>query len=172
MTKILTKTVEFCYAHRVQHGNIHGHNGKAVIHLSSVDLNSDGKVINQNDLAWFDQWITDNIDHRLIIDRHDPLYDKLVGKDVPLVPVHVPGIDVVRSHKIDPEFYRDCSPAESEYYSSFLILGISPTAENLSGWLAEIVEVKSKTMNAWVEQVDWWTSSNNCGTTKYHPRRY
>ena len=45
---------------------------------------------------------------------------------------------------------------EYEYYEGFMIVDFVPTSENLSSWMAELVDVKMKPLNVTVDHIDWW----------------
>jgi len=111
MAWIIDKTFEFCYGHRVwtQKLNgeyaadlkcacrhLHGHEGKMQVYLKSLDGNLDqtGMVTDFRHLEWLKKWINEYIDHQFIVDRHDPLYDQLLGGSV-LYPVTIPDTDKV-----------------------------------------------------------------------------
>ena len=170
---IIDKTFEFCYGHRVWtqmlHGeyaedlkcacrHLHGHEGKMQVYLRSLDgkLDQTGMVTDFRHLEWLKKWINTYIDHQFVIDRNDPLYDRLVGKDTPLVPVYVPGADYVAGWHIDPEYYATLAGHEYEMFEGFMVVDFVPTSENLSRWMAKLVDVKMKKLNVTVDHIDWW----------------
>ena len=170
---IIDKTFEFCYGHRVWtqvlHGeyaddlkcacrHLHGHEGKMQVYLRSLDgkLDVTGMVTDFRHLEWLKKWINTYIDHQFVIDKNDPLYDRLVGKDTPLVPVYVPGVDYVAGWHIDPEYYATMAGHEYEMFEGFMVVDFVPTSENLSRWMAKLVDVKMKKLNVTVDHIDWW----------------
>ena len=171
MTWIIDKTFEFCYGHRVHtqtlNGeyaddlkcacrHLHGHEGKVMIHLTADQLDNTGMVTDFRHLEWLKKWINTYVDHQFVLDRNDPLYDQIIGKDVPLVSVHVPDTDYVAGYHIDPQYYQDLSGPEQEYYEGFMIVDFVPTSEKLSEWMAKLVEVKMSRLGVRVESVEWW----------------
>jgi 6-pyruvoyltetrahydropterin/6-carboxytetrahydropterin synthase len=166
---VIDKTMEFCYGHRVwtQKLNgefsddlqcacrhLHGHEGKALIHLTGDGLDSTGMVTDFRHLEWLKKWINANVDHQFILDKSDPLYKQLIG-DGTLYPVMVTGTDYVAGWKIDLS-EEDCETPEYEYKEGFFIVDFVPTSENLSKWMAELVQVKMSPLNVTVESVEWW----------------
>lgn len=75
----ITKTFEFCYAHRLhgypgQCGCIHGHTAKIEIACEVKKLENNGIAIDFRELKKkMGDWIDENLDHRLILDKNDPI---------------------------------------------------------------------------------------------------
>lgn len=166
---IIDKTFEFCYGHRVwtQKLNgkyaadlkcacrhLHGHEGKMQVYLTADKLDQTGMVTDFRHLEWLKKWINTYIDHQFIIDRADPLYDKIIG-DQHLYPVYVPDTDHVAGYHIDLSDLQPDTP-EYEYFEGFMIVDFVPTSENLSSWMADIVEARMKELNVTVHHIDWW----------------
>ena len=174
MAWIIDKTFEFCYGHRVWtqklHGeyaadlkcacrHLHGHEGKALVHLISANdpnqLDLTGMVTDFRHLEWLKKFINEHIDHQFIIDSHDPIFDNIVGNHMVLYPVLVPGTDVIAGHKVDLTSVEPNTP-EYEYYEGFFVVDFVPTSENLSNWLALIVNEKMKPLNVKTHSIEWW----------------
>ena len=168
---IIDKTFEFCYGHRVwtQKLNgeyaddlkcacrhLHGHEGKMQVFLTASELDQTGMVTDFRHLEWLKKWINKYIDHQFVIDRNDPLYNRLVGNATPLVPVYVPDTDYIAGYQIDPQFYETLEGHEFEMFEGFMVVDFVPTSENLSKWMADLVEVKMCKLNVTVHHIDWW----------------
>jgi 6-pyruvoyltetrahydropterin/6-carboxytetrahydropterin synthase len=168
---IIDKTFEFCYGHRVwtqtlngKYSNdlkcacrhLHGHEGKMQVFLTAPALDQTSMITDFRHLEWLKKWINTYIDHQFVIDRNDPLYNKVIGDKTPLVPVYVPDTDHVAGYHIDPSFYSKLSGPDQEYYEGFMIVDFVPTSERLSAWMAKIVEVKMKDLGVTVHHIDWW----------------
>jgi 6-pyruvoyltetrahydropterin/6-carboxytetrahydropterin synthase len=179
MAHVIDKTFEFCYGHRVwtQKLNgeyaadlkcacrhLHGHEGKLQVFLKSPTgtLDPTGMVTDFRHLEWLKKWINENIDHQFIIDRNDPLYGCIV-RERKLVPVLVPGTAHVAGLKVDLSGLDSNSP-EYEYYEGFFVVNFVPTSENLSAWMAEIVEEKMKALGVTVDRIDWWETPKSRST--------
>jgi 6-pyruvoyltetrahydropterin/6-carboxytetrahydropterin synthase len=179
MAHVIDKTFEFCYGHRVwtQKLNgeyaadlkcacrhLHGHEGKMQVFLESPsgELDSTGMVTDFRHLEWLKKWINEHIDHQFIIDWSDPLFDQLLGSPN-LIPVQVPNTDHVAGYKVDLTGLEPDSP-EYEYYEGFLVVKFVPTSENLSAWMAELVEAKMKALNVRVQRIDWWETPKSRST--------
>jgi 6-pyruvoyltetrahydropterin/6-carboxytetrahydropterin synthase len=86
----VTETIHFCYGHRLLHydggcGHVHGHNGRAEITLSSGDLDGRGMVEDFDRIGLVAKaWIDENLDHRMVLHREDPLVDLLREAGEPL----------------------------------------------------------------------------------------
>ena len=171
MAWIIDKSFEFCYGHRVwtQKLNgeyaadlkcacrhLHGHEGRLTVYLKSPTGNLDptGMVTDFRHLEWLKKWINTYIDHQFVLDKNDPLYNQIVG-DRKLIPVYVPETDYVAGYHL---YLGDLEPntPEYEYYEGFMIVEFVPTSENLSAWMAELVDVKMKKLNVTVDHIDWW----------------
>jgi 6-pyruvoyltetrahydropterin/6-carboxytetrahydropterin synthase len=105
-------------------------------------------------LEWLKKWINEYIDHQFVLDKSDPLYNQIVG-DRSLVPVLVPNTDHVAGWQLDLTGLDPNTP-EYEYYEGFMIVDFVPTSENLSSWMAELVDVKMNPLNVTVDHIDWW----------------
>lgn len=186
MTWIIDKTFSFCYGHRVWTQkldgeyaadlkcacrHLHGHEGKMQVFLtpnrpgaSHNGLDATGMVTDFRHLEWLKKWINEYIDHQFIIDKHDPLYNQIVGERG-LVPVLVPGTDYVAGYHLDLTGLEENTP-EYEYYEGFMVVDFVPTSEKLSAWMAELVEVKMQKLGVRVHHIDWWETPRSRST--YH----
>lgn len=169
MSHIIDKTFEFCYGHRVwtQQLNgeyaadlkcacrhLHGHEGKLQVYLTADKLDHTGMITDFRHLEWLKKWINEYIDHQFILDRNDPLFDKIIG-DRKLEPVHVPGTNHTAGYKPSLEGLDPYSP-EYEYVEGFFVVEFVPTSENLSSWIADVVEYKMSALGVKVHHIDWW----------------
>jgi 6-pyruvoyltetrahydropterin/6-carboxytetrahydropterin synthase len=167
---VIDKTIEFCYGHRVwtQKLNseysddllcacrhLHGHEGKIQVHLTGDGLDPTGMVTDFRHLEWLKKWINANVDHQFILDIDDPLFKQLVGSGYDLYEVMVTGTDYKAGWKIN---LKDTIPGtpEYEYKEGFFIVDFVPTSENLSKWMAELVQVKMDPLNVKVDSIEWW----------------
>ena len=179
MAWVIDKTFEFCYGHRVHtqtlNGeyaadlkcacrHLHGHEGKMQVFLQSNTgkLDNTGMVTDFRHLEWLKKWINENIDHQFILDRADPLYKSMLGGEE-LVPVYVPGTEHVAGYKVDLTDHKPNSP-QYEYFEGFLVVDFVPTSENLSAWMAELVEAKMSKLDVTVKQIDWWETPKSRST--------
>lgn len=86
----VTEVVEFCYGHRLlkykgKCAHLHGHNGRVEIELSSRDLDEQSMVADFSDIGRIVKaWIDQNLDHRMLLNRNDPLAPILRKQDEPL----------------------------------------------------------------------------------------
>ena len=79
----VTREIDFCYGHRLLNYEgkckyLHGHNGRAVITIESSQLDERGMVLDFSDIKRVvSNWIDENLDHRMILNRHDPAREAL-----------------------------------------------------------------------------------------------
>ncbi len=79
----VTKELHFCYGHRLLQyegkcRHLHGHNGVAVITLESETLDRLGMVMDFTKIKQVMQaWIDQELDHKMILHRDDPLLPAL-----------------------------------------------------------------------------------------------
>lgn len=84
------REIDFCYGHRLLRyqgkcRNLHGHNGKLVITFEAPSLDELGMVLDFTDIKRTVQtWIDDNLDHRMILHREDPVVPILLQMGEPL----------------------------------------------------------------------------------------
>jgi 6-pyruvoyltetrahydropterin/6-carboxytetrahydropterin synthase len=75
----VTREIHFCYGHRLLNydgkcRHLHGHNGRALITLEAPDLDSKGMLVDFGVIKQkVQQWIDDNLDHNMLLCRHDPI---------------------------------------------------------------------------------------------------
>ena len=75
----VTREIDFCYGHRLLQyegkcRHLHGHNGRAVISIAGDSLDSRGMVLDFSDIKRaVSTWIDENLDHRMILNRQDPV---------------------------------------------------------------------------------------------------
>jgi 6-pyruvoyltetrahydropterin/6-carboxytetrahydropterin synthase len=88
----VTQQIDFCYGHRLLNYDgkcryLHGHNGRAVISLEGKGLDHRGMLVDFTDIKRsLRTWIDDELDHRMIMHRDDPLLPVLEAHGQP---VHV-----------------------------------------------------------------------------------
>jgi len=170
MSWIIDKTFEFCYGHRVwtQKLNgeyaadlkcacrhLHGHEGKLQVYITGDGLDNTGMVTDFRHLEWLKKWINENVDHQFVIDISDPLYDQIVGNGKILIPIYVPETYLIAGYKVKLDDIEPGTP-EYEYYEGFFIVDFVPTSENLSQWMAELVDEKMSKLGVRVHHIDWW----------------
>ena len=75
----VSREIDFCYGHRLLNYEgkcryLHGHNGRAVITIESPRLDDRGMVLDFGDIKRIvSTWIDENLDHRMILHRNDPV---------------------------------------------------------------------------------------------------
>lgn len=86
----VTREIDFCYGHRLLNYEgkcryLHGHNGRAVISIEGTELDSRGMVLDFSDIKkTVSTWIDENLDHRMILCRRDPVVSMLEKMGEPL----------------------------------------------------------------------------------------
>lgn len=178
---VIDKQFSFCYGHRVwtqklveefcetgdtscKCRHLHGHEGLVHVFLEGEELER-GMVTDFKHLGWLKNFLDDNIDHRFIIDKRDPMFFMLVEnlhKDLtgkirmPLREVKVPGTDHVAGYEIDLSNVKQVSTPEYETLEGYFIVEFTPTSENLSKWLFDCVQAKMNKLGIKVSQIDWY----------------
>lgn len=133
--------------------HLHGHSGKVTIHLQSDNLER-GMVTDFKHLGFMKDFIDDNLDHKFIIDSHDPGFKLKVGMDYDgLVLKNIKMNDVLIGQVIDINNSGiSLTSEEIEFYESFFIVDFLPTSENLAKYIFEVSVIKLKDI---VSGVDW-----------------
>jgi 6-pyruvoyltetrahydropterin/6-carboxytetrahydropterin synthase len=86
----VTKVLEFAYGHRLldyegKCRHLHGHNGVLEVDIDSDALDKLGMVIDfgeVNDII--KTWVNDNLDHRMLLCKKDPIVPVLQSMDEPM----------------------------------------------------------------------------------------
>ena len=79
----IVKHIDFCFGHRLidyqgKCNQPHGHNGRVEIRLASDTLDEMGMVADFRDVrSSIQAWIDENLDHRMILRRDDPLVEAI-----------------------------------------------------------------------------------------------
>ncbi len=90
----VTCQIDFCYGHRLLNYSgkcryLHGHNGRAVISISSEQLDDRGMVLDFTDIKHtVSGWIDNHLDHRMVLCEKDPVVPMLreMGEPMYLLP--------------------------------------------------------------------------------------
>ncbi|WP_456432722.1 6-carboxytetrahydropterin synthase [Nitratifractor sp.] len=175
----IDKSFDFCYGHRVWSQqldkryaldeclmcrHLHGHQGKIRIFLSATEL-VDGMVTDFKHLNWFKAWLDATLDHKFILDRHDPLFGDLMSHYA-----NDDGLMDEERFRHHPEGYwtprleiLDGPSALVEKYEGMVIVDFVPTSENLTAWLLEIVANRMEGLGVRVEALEFWeTPKSHC----------
>lgn len=87
---LVTREIPFCYGHRLLNYDgkckyLHGHNGTAVVSLQGEKLDHRGMLLDFGDIKRvLSRWIDEHLDHKLLLNREDPLIDLLRAQGEPL----------------------------------------------------------------------------------------
>ncbi len=86
----VTKVIHFCYGHRLLNYTgkcryLHGHNGKVEIELAAPQLDARGMVRDFTEIKErIQRWIDANLDHKMVLNRRDPVVPVLRKAKEPL----------------------------------------------------------------------------------------
>jgi 6-pyruvoyltetrahydropterin/6-carboxytetrahydropterin synthase len=171
----ITKQFDFCYGHRVwsQELNtefsvdsylmcrhLHGHQGTILIHLESQKLHN-GMVTDFKHLNWFKTFLDETLDHKFIIDSHDPLFETLLPhfKDKRHLIEHEQGYKTVDFALLQNEPLHI-----HEMYQGYVIVDFVPTSENISAWLLHIIAKKMEPLEVKVSHVEFFETPKSKST--------
>ena len=91
----VTKEIHFCYGHRLLNyagkcRHLHGHNGRAVITLEAAALDPLGMVVDFSEVKRvIGTWIDDQLDHKMLLHRDDPILPDLRARGEAFVELDV-----------------------------------------------------------------------------------
>lgn len=86
----VTKLIDFCYGHRLMNydgkcRHLHGHNGRLEVDLESSTLDRLGMVVDFSVVRdVIRTFVDDNLDHRMLLCRSDPIVKVLESLGEPL----------------------------------------------------------------------------------------
>ena len=86
----VTKTIGFCYGHRLldydgKCRSLHGHNGRLEVDIEADYLDKQGMVMDFGHVSdVIRTWIDANLDHRMLLCRRDPVVPVLTEMGEPL----------------------------------------------------------------------------------------
>ena len=135
-------------------------------------------------LGWLKNFLDDNLDHKFIIDRNDPLFNSILNGSIDMaempadnneimnvevlrvpgeigssfvletVPAYVPGTDTICGHTLNVNAMSE-GPLK-EFYEGFFLVDFLPTSENLSKWVWEVVDTKMSLIGVKTARIDWF----------------
>ena len=103
-------------------------------------------------LNWFKLFLDATLDHKFIIDSHDPLFETLLPhfKDKHNLLSHEAGYQTPDLTTIADE------PSHLlEMYEGYIIVDFVPTSENISTWLMGIIQKKMSRLGVRVSHVEF-----------------
>ncbi|MGQ0633937.1 MAG: 6-pyruvoyl trahydropterin synthase family protein [Planctomycetaceae bacterium] len=86
----ISQQIDFCYGHRLLNYDgkcrfLHGHNGRAVVTLQGEGVDDRGMLVDFTEIKrTLQQWIDQELDHRMILCQDDPLVSVLQQHQQPL----------------------------------------------------------------------------------------
>ena len=86
----VTKIIDFCYGHRLLNYSgkcryLHGHNGLLEVDIESDCLDDLGMVMDFSEVReQVKNWVDENLDHRMLLCKHDPLVSVLTELGEPI----------------------------------------------------------------------------------------
>jgi 6-pyruvoyltetrahydropterin/6-carboxytetrahydropterin synthase len=86
----VSREIDFCYGHRLLNYDgkcryLHGHNGRAIISIEAERLDDRGMVLDFSDIKRVvSTWIDEQLDHRMLLHRSDPMVPLLQQHGEPL----------------------------------------------------------------------------------------
>lgn len=179
---VIDKQFSFCYGHRVwtqkleaeycESGDtsckcrhLHGHEGLVHVFLEGDTLER-GMVTDFKHLGWLKNFLDKVVDHKFIIDSHDPMFGQLVdgvykdlsGKTTPVFKnVCVPGTNHIAGRELDLSAVAHlASTPDYEVLEGYFIVDFTPTSENLCKWLYDVAQAKMTGLGIKVAQIDWY----------------
>ena len=166
----IKKSFQFDYGHRVWSQSLqeefscdtelkcrflHGHRGVVEVSLSSHKLNEGGMVTDFKHLNWFKKFLDEVLDHKTIIDIHDPALHILF----PLVESNFL-VWEKGGYAVFPDLQDRLL---NELYRGIVIVQFVPTSENLSKWLQEIVQEKIRLLDPGITaEITFYETPSSC----------
>lgn len=149
----------------------HGHSGTVRLFLRGSELIR-GMVTDFKHLGFMKNFIDGVLDHKFIIDQHDPalshltrvqlnleestfLFDSLSGKrQGQLKSIELNGhfCGYVLDHS---SFSSEIELFEQEVLEGYFIVDFVPTSENLARFLCQVTQAKMKDLGVLVSKVEW-----------------
>ena len=179
---VIDKQFSFCYGHRVwtqqlvaeycetndtscKCRHLHGHEGLVHVFLEGDTLER-GMVTDFKHLGWLKNFLDKVVDHKFIIDSHDPMFGQLVdnvykdlsGKTTPkFKDVWVPGTHWLAGRELDlSDVAHLATTPDYEVLEGYFIVDFTPTSENLSKWVFDCAQAKMDGLGIKVSQIDWY----------------
>lgn len=123
--------------------HLHGHRMAVFVELEAEKLTAN-MVTDFKHLNWFKQWLDDAVDHKFIIDKDDPMFERITGRKVS-------DVSWLTDYGILPLDKNDL--AGNEITESFVVVDFVPTSEEISKWFYSIVTKKMKPLGVKVSKI-------------------
>lgn len=160
--------------------HLHGHQALVRVSLGGDRLH-EGMVTDFKHLGWLKDFLDCWVDHKFIIDLSDPLFPDLVLRPAGSVgPLQESTASFLESKCSPvwgsaeqatgtppawiPTIPATSAPAVCELLSGLLIVDFTPTSENLSKWLFDIVAARMDSLTYGVTKVEWYETPKSCAT--------
>lgn len=153
----ITKNFDFCYGHRVWSQNLdpkysldsclvcrhlHGHQGSIEVRLKGKTP-KDGMVTDFKHLNWFKKWIDNVLDHKMILDKNDPLIPFEVQAEHFDFEGKIPLLDKGYYTTLDMNLLKDFTPQPLvEKYEGIVLVEFVPTSENMAAWMFNVINAE------------------------------
>lgn len=141
----------------------HGHRGKVVAYVTNDDLAETEMIIDFNDLKIMTKFIDTYLDHKYLIDIHDPqMADTFNAFDMyndSWLNQHEEGFWTVKDEEL-----KDMEEWERIKYESYVILDFVPTSENLAKWIYDIMTQKMKKSGVKIHKIEWYETPKSRAT--------
>ena len=185
---VIQKEFHFCYGHRVwsqkldgrftERGSVetkcrhlHGHQGLVSVSLEARKLENQ-MVTDFKHLGWLKDFFEDHIDHKFILDMHDPFVSRLLGGHFEqLTGLTGSILRLPSGYMFTPVLVEtnmvgwQLDPSQKdEYLSGFLIIDFCPTSERLAEWIWAIVAKRMEPLDVTVGQVIWGETPKSAAT--------
>lgn len=169
---IIDKCFEACYSHRVWDQKLceefslikdrpclrqHGHNLVLRVYAEAENL-VNNMVTDYHHFSWIKKFLDDYIDHRFLLDRCDPLFQRYVPDEVAFKTIYIDGVSAPIGQMINLAGTingQSFTQLDCEWYSSYFIVPFVPTSENFTRWFYAIANEKMKPLGVRVCRVDW-----------------
>lgn len=121
----VSREIDFCYGHRLldyrgKCRHLHGHNGKVSLRIEAPGLDERGMVLDFGEIkGMVRRWIEENLDHRMILHRNDPLVAVLKEAGEPMYLIDSnPTAENLAKLIFDSAVRQGCPVAEVRFWES------------------------------------------------------
>jgi len=151
--------------------HLHGHRATIIVHLEGDEL-VDGMVTDFHHLNWFKKFLDEVLDHKMILDIHDPLLSTILPDyfmKEGAVLSDLLGDTIAKEKFVDSitnlhtDGYRTLKDWDEfklshlrEHYEGIVLVPFVPTSENLARWLHEVVQNKMKKLDVTVQRIQFY----------------
>ncbi len=132
---------EFCLTTECACKHLHGHSYKLIVFVGADELDQSSMVTDFKNLNFVKEFVDGKLDHKFMIDIHDPNFKRIVGVRPPKACAN---FTPLAAHLPD---YDQLDPNDRLHMDSFVLVNFCPTSEYICKHLFDYLTYRLKKLS-------------------------